>query len=309
MMASGTIPREVGEYRIESDIVLGAGTDATVLLATHVPSETRVAVKVMYVANSTAKRERAMFEVHLLRQLSRHDYIIDFFDFVDMAGFIFVFLEYAPYGDLGSFIHKHGRLEEELARKFFVQILSAVDHCHSNSIAHHDLKLENILLAADYSLRLIDFGLSRRVAKECPINEFAGSPLYMPPEIFSVQPHDQQVDVWSLGVCLYYMVTDLFPFPAETYHELAERVLFDDLVFPTKMGLTEPLQDLIRGMLHKDPKQRITLALIRKHPWLRKKSLPQHHHAHHSHSSNFHRSANPSDWNPDAPRDPGSSPR
>lgn len=270
-MASGSIPREVGNYRIETEIVLGSGTDATVLLATHLPTDQRVAVKVMYVANNNAKRERAVFEVHLLRQLSRHEYIIDFHDMIELNGFIFVFLEYAPYGDLGSFIHRHGRLEEELARKFFVQILSAVDYCHSNNIAHHDLKLENILLAGDYSLRLIDFGLSRRVAKENPlINEFAGSPLYMPPEIFAIQPHDQQVDVWSLGVCLYYMVTDLFPFPADSYHELAERVLFDDLVFPTKMGLTEPLQDLIRSMLHKDPKLRIPLAHIRKHPWLYK---------------------------------------
>lgn len=285
-MASGKIPREVGEYRIESDLVLGSGTDATVLLATHMPSDTRVAVKVMYVANNMAKRERAMFEVHLLRQLCRHDYIIDFFDVVDAAGFVFVFLEYAPYGDLGSFIHRHGRLEEELARKFFIQILSAVDHCHTNNIAHHDLKLENILLAADYSLRLIDFGLSRRVAKECPINEFAGSPMYMPPEIFSIQPHDQQVDVWSLGVCLYYMVTDVFPFPAETYHELAERVLFDELSFPTKMGLTETLQDLIRGMLQKDPKQRLTLAHIRKHPWLHKSQQA----GGSSHHGHFHRS-------------------
>lgn len=284
MMASGSIPREVGEYRIE-DIVLGSGTDASVHLATHLPSDTRVAVKVINVMNSPQKRERAMFEVHLLRQLSRHDYVIDLFDIIDSAGFIFIFLEYAPYGDLGSFIHRHGRLEEELARKFFLQILGALDHCHTNSIAHHDLKLENLLLAADYSLRLIDFGLSRRVAKECPITEFAGSPLYMPPEIFSFQPHDQQVDVWSLGVCLYYMVTDLFPFPAETYHELEEKVLFDEVVFPSKMGLTEPLQDLIRAMLQKDPKQRITIPLIRKHPWLLKSYSPQkhnnHHHLHH----------------------------
>lgn len=295
MMASGSIPREVGQYRIETEIVLGAGTDATVLLATHIPTDARVAVKVMYVANNTAKRERAMFEVHLLRQLSRHDYIIDFHDIVELNGFIFVFLEYAPYGDLGSFIHRHGRLEEELARKFFVQILSALDYCHSNNIAHHDLKLENILLASDYSLRLIDFGLSRRVAKDNPlINEFAGSPLYMPPEIFAIQPHDQQVDVWSLGVCLYYMVTDLFPFPADSYHELAERVLFDDLVFPTKMGLTEPLQDLIRAMLHKDPKLRIPLNHIRKHPWLFKTTQqqpPQHHRA--SNSSNDPSSRDP----------------
>ena len=298
-MESGSIPREVGQYRIETEIVLGSGTDATVLLATHIPTDARVAVKVMYVANNSAKRERAMFEVHLLRQLSRHDYIIDFHDVVELNGFVFVFLEYAPYGDLGSFIHRHGRLEEELARKFFVQILSAVDYCHTNNVAHHDLKLENILLANDYSLRLIDFGLSRRVAKENPlINEFAGSPLYMPPEIFAIQPHDQQVDVWSLGVCLYYMVTDLFPFPADSYHELAERVLFDDLIFPTKMGLTEPLQDLIRSMLHKDPKLRIQLSHIRKHPWLYKSS---------SHQPPVHRGPNSS--SDSASRDAASAPR
>eukprot|EP01121_Diplochlamys_sp_Union-15-3_P021320 TRINITY_DN8604_c0_g1_i1.p1 TRINITY_DN8604_c0_g1~~TRINITY_DN8604_c0_g1_i1.p1 ORF type:complete len:156 (+),score=35.27 TRINITY_DN8604_c0_g1_i1:52-468(+) len=92
----------------------------------------------------------------------------------------------------------------------------------------------------------------------------------MSPEVFSLQPHNEAVDIWSLGVCLYKIMTDLYPFMADSYNELEERVLFDDVQFPINMGLSSSLKDLISRMLIKDPKQRITLKEIQNHPWLKR---------------------------------------
>jgi serine/threonine protein kinase len=181
---------------------------------------------------------------------------------------IYLFLEYAPRGDLAMFISRNGRLDEDEARKYFRQMVHALEFCHQLHITHHDFKLENLLIGADRNIRLIDFGLAKYVERGGMIvDHFAGSPLYMPPEIFSLQPHDRSVDVWSLGVCLYYMVTDTFPFSAESYTELEEKVLFDDINFPVNMGISDNLQDLLRRLLVKDPIRRIRVSDIRKHSW------------------------------------------
>lgn len=267
MAATVSFSLFVGDYRIEPDVKLGSGSNAIVHLAHHLPTNSRVAVKIFDISDAT-KRKFALKEAQILRSLSRHENIIDIHDVIEEREYLYMFLEYAPNGHMGSFIHRHGRLDEDKARKFFVQILSALEYCHKNNIVHHDMKLENILLASDHSLRLIDFGLSKRISKNGLIKEFAGSPLYMPPEVFSLQLHNEKVDIWGLGVCLYYMVTDTFPFPANTYPELEEKVLFEDVVFPQNMGLSESIKDLIRSMLAKDPSKRFSISEVRNHGWL-----------------------------------------
>jgi len=97
---------------------------------------------------------------------------------------------------------------------------------------------------------------------------FAGSPLYMSPEVFAMQPHNEKIDIWGLGVCLYYMLTDTFPFISNNYHELEEKVLFHNVIFPKKMNLSEDVKDLIKKMLRKDYNQRISIDEIRNHSWL-----------------------------------------
>ncbi len=174
------------------------------------------------------------------------------------------------FSDLSAYIHRVGRLDEETARLFFEQAVRAVHHCHQHGYVHHDVKLENLLLTQDgRSIRLIDFGLSRQLgAGNMLTDHFGGSPLFMAPEIMSLQPHNHSVDVWALGVCLYFMVTDSFPWEAESYHELEGKVLFDPVSFPENFGLSWNLQDLLSRMLSKDYRQRITLSEVLSHSWL-----------------------------------------
>jgi len=259
------IPVYVDEYKIDS-FTLGVGSHGCVRLGLHLPTQEKVAVKILDVSLPNI-RERALLESEILRKL-RHDNIIKLLGVHEEEPFFCLFMELASGGDLFSHIQRHGRIEENKARTFFRQIVNAIEHCHINGVTHHDLKLENILITDEDSLRLIDFGLCARLSPSGIITgHYAGSPLYMSPEIFSLQPHTSSVDVWSLGICLYYMVTDIFPFFADNYAELEEKVLFDDVVFPVNMGLSDNLKDLITLMLTKDPKQRITLEEIKQHSW------------------------------------------
>lgn len=180
-MACAAFTSSVGDYHIDSEPQLGAGSDATVYRALNNRTNEMVAVKVIDISNPR-KRERALYEASIHRQLLRHEHIIHLYDVIEANGFMYFFLEYAPKGHLGAYVHRFGRLDESEAREYFIQILSALEHCHNNFVSHHDIKLENIMMLNNNSIRLIDFGLSKRF-HESKIDEFSGSPLYMSPEI------------------------------------------------------------------------------------------------------------------------------
>eukprot|EP01121_Diplochlamys_sp_Union-15-3_P008520 TRINITY_DN2262_c0_g1_i1.p1 TRINITY_DN2262_c0_g1~~TRINITY_DN2262_c0_g1_i1.p1 ORF type:complete len:289 (-),score=29.12 TRINITY_DN2262_c0_g1_i1:148-1014(-) len=218
----------IGNYKIDYK-TLGVGSNATVRLGYHVHTNERVAVKIVDIS-SPQSRERAYLEAEVLRKF-KNENIIKLHSVQESGEYLYLFLEYVGGGDLATFIQRYGRLEESIARRYFCQIVNAVEHCHNTKVSHHDIKLENILISADRkSLRLIDFGLCTRIYEDRPITNFA----------------------------------------ADSYSVLEERVLFDDVVFPSNMGLSPSVKDLISRMLTKDPKQRITLKEIQNHPWLKR---------------------------------------
>eukprot|EP01121_Diplochlamys_sp_Union-15-3_P005296 TRINITY_DN1562_c0_g2_i1.p1 TRINITY_DN1562_c0_g2~~TRINITY_DN1562_c0_g2_i1.p1 ORF type:complete len:328 (-),score=27.39 TRINITY_DN1562_c0_g2_i1:97-1080(-) len=256
----------IGNYTIQEE-TLGKGSNATVKLGINNRTKETVAIKIVDIS-TPSKKQKACLEADLLSTLYNEN-IIKLLGVERTENFMFLIMEYVAGGDLSSYIEQYGRLEEGRARRYFKQIIDAVDHCHETRIVHHDIKLENILISEDRkSLRLVDFGMGSRMREDARLTNYVGSPLFMSPEVFSLQPHDAAVDVWSLGVCLFKMMTDLFPFVAETYHELEERVLFDEVSFPSNLGLSCELKDLIQKMLVKDPRQRITLKEIKAHSWM-----------------------------------------
>eukprot|EP01122_Echinamoeba_exundans_P006711 TRINITY_DN1944_c0_g1_i2.p1 TRINITY_DN1944_c0_g1~~TRINITY_DN1944_c0_g1_i2.p1 ORF type:complete len:305 (-),score=33.19 TRINITY_DN1944_c0_g1_i2:9-923(-) len=263
------VPACVGDYRLEPARI-GEGSDAFVLRAIHIPTGQRVAVKIVDVAGRPEVKSRILTEVAALSLLSPNcPNVIGFLGVEERRDKIFMFMELA-HQDLSTYIHRVGRLDEDTARALFQQAARAVHHCHQHGYVHHDVKLENILLTPDArSVRLIDFGLSRQLGPGSMLaDHFGGSPLFMAPEIMSLQPHNHSVDIWALGVCLYFMVTDSFPWEAESYPELEGKVLFDPVSFPDNFGLSWNLQDLLSRMLCKDPHHRISLAEVLAHSWM-----------------------------------------
>lgn len=140
---------------------------------------------------------------------------------------IYIVTEFASKGDIFDHLVKTGKMSEPQACHYFAQILSAVKYCHTHGVVHRDLKVENLLLDADSNIKLADFGFSNYYASETSLlSTWCGSPPYAAPELFEGKKYvGPKVDIWSLGVVLYVLVSGTLPFDGPTLMDLRERVV------------------------------------------------------------------------------------
>jgi serine/threonine protein kinase len=176
-------------------------------------------------------------------------------------------LEYVEGGELFDYLIEQGGLPLHQALHFFKQLLSGLEYCHRNHVCHRDLKPENLLLSADRStLKIADFGMAALQPNEKYLATSCGSPHYASPEVIGGGKYDGKLsDVWSSGVILYALVTGRLPFDDHNVRALLLKVKAGQYSIPKYVA--PEVQDLIRRMLVVDPKDRITLAEIRQHPW------------------------------------------
>ena len=258
--------QQVGSVRLIEEI--GHGSYATVYLGEHIVTGDKVAVKVVDRARlmDSDTMNRLQREISLLRAMD-HVLIARLFQSIHKNGHQFLIMEYACNGNLLSFVNKHGRLVETLARKYFVQIISALEYLHrERKVAHRDLKPENVLLDKNSNIRLVDFGLSNTFSEEHPdMSTICGSPAYIAPEMLKGQSYTTAVDIWSAGVLLYVITVGKVPFEDENPRQLLTKILETPVVFPP--FLSPPLRDLITRMLAKSPSERISIEKIKEHPW------------------------------------------
>lgn len=150
-------------------------------------------------------------EIQFLKIL-RHQHIIKLYEVISTPSDIIMVIEYAG-GELFQYIVDNGRLPESEARRFFQQIISAVECCHRHKIVHRDLKPENLLLDEFLNIKIGDFGLSNRMVDGDFLKTSCGSPNYAAPEVISGRLYSgPEVDVWSCGVILYVMLCGRLPF-------------------------------------------------------------------------------------------------
>jgi serine/threonine protein kinase len=182
---------------------------------------------------------------------------------------IFVVMEYCPHGDLFTHIVTSGVFAENRAREILSQIAEAVQYIHARGIAHRDLKPENILLDRQFVAKLADFGLCHVVSPKVLLRTPCGSPFYAPPEILANQDYDgKTADIWSLGVLLFTMVTGSLPWVSDNQARLFREIIDSDVDIPALLSPT--LQDLLQGMLKRDPAERFTIADVIASAWLPK---------------------------------------
>ncbi|XP_029705434.1 MAP/microtubule affinity-regulating kinase 3-like isoform X4 [Takifugu rubripes] len=170
-------------------------------------------------------------------------------------------------GEVFDYLVAHGRMKEKEARAKFRQILSAVQYCHQKHIVHRDLKAENLLLDADMNIKIADFGFSNEFSVGGKLDTFCGSPPYAAPELFQGKKYDgPEVDVWSLGVILYTLVSGSLPFDGQNLKELRERVLRGKYRIPFYMSTD--CENLLKRFLVLNPGKRGTLEQIMKDRWI-----------------------------------------
>ncbi|VDO80661.1 unnamed protein product [Schistosoma curassoni] len=200
-------------------------------------------------------------------KLLDHPNIVKLFEIIDNDKILYLVMEYASGGEVFDYLVAHGRMKEKEARAKFRQIVSAVQYCHQKHIIHRDLKAENLLLDADMNIKLADFGFSNEFSPGTKLDTFCGSPPYAAPELFQGKKYDgPEVDVWSLGVILYTLVSGSLPFDGQTLRELRERVLRGKYRIPFYMSTD--CESLLKKMLVLNPSKRYTLEMVMKDRWM-----------------------------------------
>eukprot|EP01104_Vermistella_antarctica_P018328 TRINITY_DN6740_c0_g1_i1.p1 TRINITY_DN6740_c0_g1~~TRINITY_DN6740_c0_g1_i1.p1 ORF type:complete len:726 (-),score=160.94 TRINITY_DN6740_c0_g1_i1:300-2477(-) len=257
-----TLPGQMlGAY--EFDRVLGSGFFGKVKLAHHRLTGELVAIKTLRKKQyESVKMPYPPREVSLLKRI-RHPNICMLYDTIELDDRLILIMEYADGGDLYEYSEDAEYLTEVEARRLFRQLVSSVDYLHQNGIVHRDLKLENILLDHNRDIKLIDLGLGNFFDTHNLLKTFCGSADYAAPELWLAQPYKgPAVDIWSLGVVLFTLLTGRMPFAD------ARQVVSGRLFFPTQPPLSMEVKKFMTGLLEADENKRLTMDQLRQHKWM-----------------------------------------
>ncbi|XP_076613127.1 MAP/microtubule affinity-regulating kinase 3-like isoform X2 [Chaetodon auriga] len=255
----------IGNYRLLKTI--GKGNFAKVKLARHVLTGREVAIKIIDKTQLNPTSLQKLFREVRIMKILNHPNIVKLFEVIETEKTLYLVMEYASGGEVFDYLVAHGRMKEKEARAKFRQIVSAVQYCHQKRIVHRDLKAENLLLDADMNIKIADFGFSNEFTVGGKLDTFCGSPPYAAPELFQGKKYDgPEVDVWSLGVILYTLVSGSLPFDGQNLKELRERVLRGKYRIPFYMSTD--CENLLKRFLVLNPGKRGTLEQIMKDRWI-----------------------------------------
>ncbi|XP_040377893.1 serine/threonine-protein kinase ATG1c-like isoform X2 [Oryza brachyantha] len=271
----GSGVRRVGEYVLLRQI--GSGAYARVWLGRHCTRGTEVALKEIAVERLSSKlRESLLSEVDILRRI-RHPNVIALHESIRDGGRIYLVLEYCRGGDLHSYLQRHKRVSESVAKYFIQQLASGLQMLRENNVVHRDLKPQNILLVANNEnsiLKIADFGFAKFLEPSSLAETLCGSPLYMAPEVMQAQKYDAKADLWSVGIILYQLVTGSPPFTGDSQIQLLQNILHTrEIRFPSDCNLSHGCIDLCRKLLRINSVERLTVEEFVNHSFLAEHAL------------------------------------
>ncbi|KMT05442.1 hypothetical protein BVRB_7g175690 [Beta vulgaris subsp. vulgaris] len=263
--------------RYEIGRLLGQGTFAKVYYARSLETGQSVAIKVI----DKEKVLRVGLMDQIKREISvmgmvRHPNIVHLYEVMATKTKIYFVMEHAKGGELFDKLTK-GRLKEDVAQKYFRQLISAVDFCHSRGVFHRDLKPENLLLDENENLKVTDFGLS--ALADCKrqdglLHTTCGTPAYVAPEIISRKGYDgAKADIWSCGVILFVLVAGYLPFHDSNLMEMYRKIGKAEYKCPS--WFPKDARRLLGKILDPNPDTRITMAKIKESSWFRKELSPK----------------------------------
>ena len=258
---------KIGNYLIKK--TLGKGTFGKVKLGIYLPKNKKVAIKIL--EKKRLKEEddliRLKREFEMLSQFN-HPNVITVSEIFESSDAYFTVMEYCDGGELFNYIVKNKYLSEEKSAFFYYQLINGLEYIHSLGIVHRDLKPENLLLTQDEILKIIDFGLSNYFkSNQLELLETpCGSPCYASPEMLSGENYDGfKIDIWATGIILFAMLCGYLPFDHKDNDKLFMKILECKIQYPK--NLSKESKDLLKKILIPDPRRRITIAEIKRHPF------------------------------------------
>ncbi|OAY62092.1 CBL-interacting serine/threonine-protein kinase 9 [Manihot esculenta] len=266
----------VGKYELGR--TLGEGTFAKVKFAKNVETGENVAIKII----DRDQILRLKMVEQLKREIStmkliKHPNVIQIYEVMASKRKIYIVLEFVDGGELFDKIARNGRLKEDEARRYFHQLIDAVDYCHSRGVSHRDLKPENLLLDSYGTLKVSDFGLSAVLSKQVQgdglLHTACGTPNYVAPEVLKDKGYDGTgSDIWSCGVILYVLMAGYLPFDEPSLMGLYKKICSADFTFPS--CFSSGSRKLIKRILDPNPVTRITIPQILEDEWFKKGYKP-----------------------------------
>ncbi|RIB09257.1 kinase-like domain-containing protein [Gigaspora rosea] len=247
---------------------IGKGQFGRVFIAREKTSGYIVALKMLSIeelikSNSEKQLRR---EVEIQANL-RHPNILRLLGHFHDDIFFVLILEYAAKGELYKQLVKSGRLKEKKASRYIAQMAEALSYIHKKHVIHRDIKPENLLIDLNDEIKIADFGWSVHTPSQRR-KTFCGTLDYIPPEMVEGKEHDEKIDLWSLGVLCYELLTGTAPFEEPGNTATYKRIAKVEFTLPDH--LSYDARDLINSLLQRDPKRRLPLKDVLKHPWIRK---------------------------------------
>ena len=255
---------------------LGSGKFGLVKLGIHKKTGQKVAIKIMKKSTmDSSDLELVRTEIEILK-ICQHPNIIRLYNVFENADYLYIIMEYCYGGDLFSYLeNRHFRLSEKRASTIIHQMATAVYYMHSFGVVHRDLKPENVLMTStdeDSDIRILEFGLRKILGPYEKCDEPYGTLTYCAPEIIIDEPYAKPVDLWSLGVMTYLMVSGKLPFNSEDENEIARQVVYDEPNYtrnPVWKTISPECLDFIKRLLDKDQNKRMTIKEVLEHKWIK----------------------------------------
>ena len=256
---------------------IGEGKFGVVKLGVHKKTKEKVAIKIIKKESMNATDiELVKSEIDIMK-LCRHPNIVTLLDHFENSEYIFIIMELLSGGDLEEHFHKTKfKFTEARAASIMFQLGSGIKYLHDYGVLHRDLKPENIMLhdnTEKATIKIMDFGLSKIIGPQERVADGFGTLSFVAPEVLIRQPYNKQIDIWSLGVILYYMLSGTLPFDDENDNEevIAKMTVFTEVLFPSKFWSkrSEDVIDLIRKCLIKNPEERVKIDEYLQHKWIK----------------------------------------
>ncbi len=262
--------------------VIGKGKFGVVNLGIHKKTQQQVAVKIINKDSIKTLEDKELVRIEIgILKLCHHPNVVRLLDHLENEDYIFIVTEYIEGGTLGQYFKKKNfNFSERQASSIMSQIANGVKYLHKYGIVHRDLKPDNIMITQqnDFGIiKIMDFGLSKIVSTQEKMVDGYGTLSYVAPEVLLRTPYNKEVDIWSMGIILYYMLCGHLPFKGNKEVIIAEKIVNDDLEFDEEEWevRSKRVRELIVSCLKKEPEERITIDDFLNHPWFKKNLKPK----------------------------------